>query len=85
MLPSEHLIGVKQPDNAALAVGNIKAGSKIIVSGKIIVHACPHDIPDGHRFAITDLPKGSVLTSWGLKFGIAQHDLKAGAYLCNEK
>ena len=47
MLPSEHLIGVKRPDNAALAVGNIKTGSKIVVSGKTIVDTCPHDVPDG--------------------------------------
>jgi len=85
MLPSEHLIGVKQPDNAALAVGNIKTGATIMVSGKVVVESCPHDIPDGHRFAICDLPKGAILTSWGLKFGVALRDLKAGDYLCNEK
>ena len=72
------------PDNAAVAVGVIKAGSSLEIIG--IGHCsdtCAFDIPEGHRFATEAVAKGETLRSWGLPFGVALRDIEKGEYLCN--
>jgi hypothetical protein len=37
------------------------------------------------RFASEDIPAGAEITSWGIPFGIALNDIKAGDCLANLK
>jgi len=70
-------------DNAAIAVERLEAGTRLRDDGGEITLA--HTVLEGHRFAITAIPEGAALESWGLPFGRALRDIAAGEYACNAK
>lgn len=84
VLPSANLKGLDTDDNAAIALKLLPAGTPLVVGGTLI-GTCGFDIPEGHRFTVTAIPKGAEITSWGLVFGIAARDLGPAEYLCNPK
>jgi altronate dehydratase len=68
-------------DNAAIATRHLRAGAEVDVSGRPVV--LRHDVPEGHRFAVTTIRAGDLLRSWGLPFGAACRDIAPGEHLCN--
>lgn len=68
-------------DNLAIAVRRLPAGTLIAAADGNLTLS--HDVLEGHRFAITPIPAGAPLLSWGLPFGVARRDLAAGEYVCN--
>jgi altronate dehydratase len=70
-------------DNAAIAVERLEAGTRLRHEGGEI--ALAHTVLEGHRFALTAIPEGAELLSWGLPFGRALRDIVAGEYACNAK
>jgi altronate dehydratase small subunit len=70
-------------DNVATVVEPIDAPGEIVVeapSDKIVVHITDN-IPFGHKFAIRDIPKGSLILKYGEPIGIASIDIKAGEHV----
>jgi len=70
-------------DNVATVVEPIDAPEEIVVeapSDKIVVHITDN-IPFGHKFAIRDIPKGSLILKYGEPIGIASIDIKAGEHV----
>ncbi|KAJ1462172.1 Altronate hydrolase, partial [Pelagophyceae sp. CCMP2097] len=69
-------------DNCAIARRLLKAGTKIDLGGEVRV-TLSRDVREGFRFATRLVTAGEELTSWGLGFGAALVDIKAGALLMN--
>jgi altronate dehydratase len=69
-------------DNVAIACRTLETGTRIAHNGAIL--ELSHTILEGHRFAVSDIPKGARLLSWGLPFGLASRDIVPGEYLRNE-
>jgi altronate dehydratase len=69
-------------DNVAIACRTLEQGSQLAYGGGTLTMS--HTILEGHRFAVTRIPAGSELLSWGLPFGRALRDIKPGDYACND-
>ena len=70
-------------DNVAIVVEPIEAPAEIVVEAagdKIVVHITDN-IPFGHKFAIRDIPEGSLILKYGEPIGIARIDIKAGQHV----
>ncbi len=76
LLPAEE-------DNVAIATLIIEVGKTVEYKGQEL--PISHTVLEGHRFAVSNIRKGEYLLSWGLPFGTAMSDIKAGEYLCNPK
>ena len=69
-------------DNVAIACRTLEQGTQIAHGqGRLRLS---HTILEGHRFALSNVPKGAHLLSWGLPFGLATRDIVPGDYVCNE-
>ena len=70
-------------DNVATVVEPIDAPGEIVVEvagGRIAVHISDN-IPFGHKFAIRDIPAGSLVIKYGEPIGVARIDIKAGEHV----
>jgi altronate dehydratase small subunit len=70
-------------DNVATVVEPIDAPGEITVEaagGRIVVHISDN-IPFGHKFAIRDIPAGSLVIKYGEPIGVARIDIKAGEHV----
>jgi altronate dehydratase len=72
----------KPDDNVAIATRRLEVGTAIQLGAPTCVLACT--VLEGHRFAIRPIATGEPLLSWGLPFGLALTDIKAGDYVCNQ-
>jgi altronate dehydratase small subunit len=70
-------------DNVATVVEPIDAPAETVVEaaeGRIVVHIT-NNIPFGHKFAIRDIPKGSLILKYGEPIGVARIDIRAGEHV----
>ncbi|MGZ6276648.1 MAG: UxaA family hydrolase [Syntrophales bacterium] len=70
-------------DNVATVVEPIEAPGEIIVEtegGRTVVHITDN-IPFGHKFAIRDIPEGSLILKYGEPIGVARIDIRAGEHV----
>ena len=80
---TKRAIVLEGSDNVATVVEPIEAPAEIVVeaaSDKIVVHITDN-IPFGHKFAIRDIPKGSLILKYGEPIGVARIDIKAGQHV----
>jgi altronate dehydratase len=68
-------------DNTAMTTCRLEAGDRVRYQGQ--VWTLKHTILEAHRFAVSAIPRGSALLSWGLPFGFALKNIQAGEYVCN--
>lgn len=70
------LIKVTQKDNVAVAVHDIAAGTGLMpgVSAR-------QDIPQAHKAALTDIPRGAEVIRYGVALGHARQDIPAGSWV----
>ncbi len=59
-------IRINPADNVSVALSPIKAGSKIDLNGGFVLK---DDIPQGHKFAVVDIPKGGNVIKYGFPIG----------------
>ena len=74
------VIRIKEEDNVAIAVFDIKKGD-IIDDFGFSVHS---DVPQGHKVALCDIAKGEEIVRYGVVLGTAINDIKQGDWI-NEK
>ena len=70
-------------DNVATVVEPVNAPGEVVVEtagGRTIVHISD-DIPFGHKFAIRDIPAGSLIIKYGEPIGVARVNIKAGEHV----
>ena len=63
-------------DNVAVATHDVKAGTEIM-SGLVLLD----DIPQAHKFALTDIPKDGEIIRYGVVLGYALDPIKRGAWI----
>lgn len=71
-------IRINPSDNVAVALTPLKSGTKIDLNGGIILQ---NDIPSGHKFAITDIPKGGNVIKYGFPIGHLICNVSAGCHI----
>lgn len=69
-------IKMKKEDNVAIAVEDIKAGTK--VTGDVIAL---QDIPQAHKIALEDIPSGAAIIRYGVILGYAVHEIDKGQWI----
>jgi altronate dehydratase small subunit len=70
-------------DNVATVVDPIDTPGDMVVEVagvKAVVHISDN-IPFGHKFAIRDIPEGSLILKYGEPIGVARIDIKAGEHV----
>lgn len=66
-------------DNVAVALAPLSAGTAAEVDGISLTLA--EDIPQGHKFALTDIPKDAQIIKYGYPIGIAKEDIHPGGWV----
>ncbi len=72
-------IKIKDYDNVAITVDTIKKGTTVL--DDVLAN---EDIPQGHKIALTDIPKDKEIIRYGVILGYALRDIKKGDWI-NEK
>jgi len=72
-------IKVKDVDNVAIAVSDIKQGTQILPG--VVTKS---DIPQAHKIALRDIQKGEEIVRYGVVLGYARDAIPAGGWI-NEK
>lgn len=75
----QDFIKIHSQDNVAVALKPLAGGSVIEVGQTSLTLL--EDIPQGHKFALTDLPAGSSVIKYGCAIGVTKEDVKAGAWI----
>lgn len=73
------VIRVTDMDNVAVAVQDIPAGTQVFPD----VTACT-DIPQAHKIALEDIPKGAPVVRYGVTLGRAREDIPVGGRVGEE-
>ena len=66
-------------DNCATALEDVSKNSQVqIMDISITIN---HDIPLGHKIALTDIKKGELVKKYGQAIGIATEDITKGDWI----
>ncbi|WP_367568695.1 galactarate dehydratase [Lacrimispora sp.] len=69
-------IKIKEQDNVAIAVNEIKAGTEVMDGV-----AARHDIPQAHKIALCDIPAGGEIIRYGVVLGYAVDAIAKGDWI----
>ena len=69
-------VKIKDEDNVAIAVNEIKAGTEVMEGV-----TARHDIPQAHKIALQDIPKGEPVIRYGVVLGYALEEIKKGDWI----
>ena len=69
-------VKIKDEDNVAIAVHEIKKGTEIMEGV-----TARHDIPQAHKIALCDIPKDQPVIRYGVVLGYAIEDIKKGDWI----
>lgn len=70
-------IKIKEQDNVAIAVKEIKAGT--LVEAGLTAN---QDIPQAHKIALCDIPKNGAVIRYGVTLGYAKEPIQKGDCRC---
>ena len=70
------VIKVKEKDNVAIAVHDLSVGTEVLPG---VVSLQP--IPQAHKIALTDIPKGGEIIRYGVVLGYAKNDIPKGSWI----
>ncbi|MEM3193198.1 MAG: UxaA family hydrolase [Candidatus Micrarchaeaceae archaeon] len=71
---------ITKKDNVAVALKDLKKGSKIELADKVPLLVLD-DIPTGHKIALSDIPKGGEVIKYGEVIGKATQEIKRGMWV----
>ena len=74
---------IDEKDNVVTVVADCAAGDEVIVRFKAseTPYTCNHDVPFGHKVAITDIKKGDKIVKYGEAIGSASQDVRKGDWV----
>ncbi len=72
-------IKIHPGDSVAVALAPLSAGAVLQVAGQTVTLL--EDIPQGHKFALADIPAGGAVIKYGAPIGAAQADIPAGGWV----
>ena len=68
-------------DNVAVALEKLEPGDEICIDGRKIGVTVREALPQGHKIAIADIPKGSIVYKYAHVIGTAAEDIHPGDYV----
>ncbi len=75
----QDFIKIHSVDNVAVALKPLASGTVLTVDGNPITLL--EDIPQGHKFALTDISVESGVIKYGNAIGLAKENIKAGSWI----
>lgn len=75
----QDFIKIHPGDNVAVALKPLSSGTVLDVDGSSVTLL--EDIPQGHKFSLTDLSAGASVLKYGNAIGIAKEVIKKGAWI----
>ena len=75
----QEFIKIHPNDNVAVALCPLAAGRTLTVDSEELVLA--EDIPQGHKFALSAIPKGEQVVKYGSPIGFTKEPVGAGAWV----
>lgn len=75
----ETVLRIDPKDNLVTCLRAVKSGEEITVDGERI--KVSGDVPQFHKIAIADIPKGGICYKYGQIIGKASADIKKGDYV----
>ncbi len=75
----QEFIKIHPQDNVAVALCPLSAGRTFQVDSQSVV--LTEDIPQGHKFTLTDLPEGGQVIKYGCPIGFTKEPVSAGAWV----
>lgn len=75
----QDIIKINKKDNVAVALRPLSMGETLCVEGRKI--DLGEDIPQGHKFALSDIPAGQEVVKYGFRIGYAKADIKEGGWV----
>jgi altronate dehydratase len=66
-------------DNVATAIIDLELGEQLVVKGRGI--ELMNEIPFGHKFALTDLPRGAYVIKYGARIGRVTQPISKGDHV----
>lgn len=75
----QDFIKIHSEDNVAVALKPLAAGTSIEVGNTAVTLL--EDIPQGHKFSLTDIPAGSSVMKYGCAIGVAKENIATGAWI----
>ena len=70
---------IHKEDNVAVALSPLKKDSTFVIDNQKIT--LKEDIPQGHKFALTDIPENSPVIKYGAQIGLAKEVIPAGSWI----
>lgn len=72
-------IKIHEDDKVAVALRPLPKGAEVFVGGRNIL--LTEDIPQGHKFAVTDMAQGESVIKYGFPIGVTKEAVKAGQWV----
>lgn len=70
---------IHKDDNVAVALSPLKEGTKVIIDDQEIT--LKEYIPQGHKFALTDINKETPVIKYGAQIGLAKETIQTGSWI----
>ena len=77
--PLKPFIKIHPADKVAVALSPLKKGTEIQLDGQTVI--LTEDIPQGHKFALTDIAEGESVIKYGNPIGVAKTDIAKGSWI----
>ena len=68
---------ISPKDNVAVALAPLSSGTAVEPEGLSLI--LKDEIPQGHKFALTDIAEGSQIIKYGYPIGLAKEDIPCGS------
>ena len=72
-------IKIHPADTVAVALSPLKKGTEIRLDDQTVT--LTEDIPQGHKFALTDIAEGESVIKYGNPIGVAKTDIAKGSWI----
>ena len=70
---------IHKDDNVAVALSPLKEGTKVIIDDQEIT--LKEDIPQGHKFSLSDITKDTPVIKYGAQIGLAKESIPTGSWI----
>ena len=70
---------ISPKDNVAVALAPLPSGTAVELDGLSLI--LKEEIPQGHKFALSDIPSGAQIIKYGYPIGIAKEQITCGSWV----
>lgn len=70
---------ISPKDNVAVALAPLPSGTTVELDGLSLI--LKEEIPQGHKFALSDIPSGTQIIKYGYPIGIANEQITCGSWV----